>query len=93
MIESSHYVQIEYCKDINTCQTYYEEVFGGENLSVVIALMKTLLKRKEETQLTKERLPAIDERALGNCQRILCEAFAFSLEIPKSDLVPYILDR
>lgn len=55
--------------------------------------MKLLMLRKEEARLTKGKFPALDERALNNSQKILEEAFAFTLGINKKDVITYISEQ
>ncbi len=93
IIAKSHTVELKCCEDANEVKNYYEEIFADDDLSVVIALMKSLAEKKRVTSLSKGRFAAADERALGNCQKILCEAFAFSLGMEKGDIIAYIMKK
>lgn len=70
-----------------------EEILARENLSEILAMMRLLAKNKEEALLSKRKVFAHDERMLSASQKIISEAFAFSLGIDRKDVVRYIEEK
>lgn len=70
-----------------------EEVIAQGNLSCILALMRLLTRKKEEALEIKAKVFAHDERMLAASQRIICEAFAFSLGLDKKGVLDYISEQ
>lgn len=86
-------VRVEWESDSATRQESFEEILHSNDLSRIIALVKLLMGRKEEARIKKTKVPAFDERTLNNGQKILEEAFAFTLGINKKDVISYISEH
>jgi len=79
IIEKSKGLSVQWASDHLQRQSDFNEILGSNDLSMVIALMLMLQKRRDEASLLKAKVSAVDERALTNAKRVLSEAFAFSL--------------
>ena len=91
--EKSKDISIEWVSDSAGRQEAFDEILNCNDLSRVIALMKLLMLRKEEARVNKGKFPALDERTLNNSQKILEEAFAFTLGINKKDVISYLFEE
>ncbi|MBQ8000931.1 MAG: CarD family transcriptional regulator [Ruminococcus sp.] len=67
-----------------------EDIIAQGNLSVILAMMRLLMNKKEEAIRTKTKVFAHDDRMLTACQKIICEAFAFSLGLDKKGVLSYL---
>lgn len=67
-----------------------EDILAQGDLVHILAMMLLLGKKKEECLRTKAKFFAHDERMLTASQKIICEAFAFSLELDKKGVLGYI---
>ncbi len=67
-----------------------EEIIAQGDLNRILSMMRMLMSKKEEAQKTKTKVFAHDERMLSASQKIICEAFAFSLGLDKKGVLDYI---
>ncbi len=70
-----------------------EEVIAQGDLCKILAMMRLLAKKKEEAIRAKTKVFAHDERMLSASQKIISEAFAFSLGLDKKGVIDYIAEK
>lgn len=70
-----------------------EEIISQGELSAILAMMRLLMSKREEAIRTKTKVFAHDERMLSASQKIICEAFAFPLNLDKKEVVGYISEK
>lgn len=90
IIDNSKTVQMEWIDSNSERFDVCEKILAQGDLSRILALLKLLMQKKQEALNTKNKIFAHDERMLTASQKIISEAFAFSLGIDKKDVVAYI---
>ncbi len=70
-----------------------EEIIAQGDLSRILAMMRLLMRKREEAIKAKTKVFAHDERMLSASQKIISEAFAFSLSLDKKGVMGYISEK
>lgn len=93
IIEKSKTEDVQWIAQSAERSEYLEEIIASENLSRIIAMHSLLTEKKEEALKNKSKTFAHDERMLSCAQKIVSEAFAFSLGIDKKQVMDYIAEK
>lgn len=70
-----------------------EEIISQGDLTEILAMMRLLMNKRAEAMAVKAKVFAHDERMLAASQKIICEAFAFTLGIDKKEVLGYIEEK
>lgn len=85
--------KLQWMDDRNERSALYRTVTNGGDRSMLIRLICCLFRKKHERQEMGKRLSAMDETALQECMRLIDEEFSMVLDIPRTEVVNYILER
>ncbi len=85
--------KLQWMDDRNERSALYRTVTNGGDRSMLIRLICCLFRKKHERQEIGKRLSAMDETALQECMRLIDEEFSMVLNIPRNEVVNYILER
>jgi len=85
--------KLQWIDDRNERSALYRTVTNGGDRSMLIRLICCLFRKKHERQEIGKRLSAMDETALQECMRLIDEEFSMVLNIPRNEVVNYILER
>lgn len=72
---------------------FYRTVTSGNDRRMLIRLICCLYRKKQEREEQGKRLSSMDEATLKECMRLIDEEFSMVLDIPRSEVVDYILER
>lgn len=72
-------------------QRFKEILLSGER-SELIQLIKTLHERTEAQKEKGRKLPAADERFMREAENLLYGEFAYVLDIPQEEVLPFIME-
>lgn len=93
MIDSSKEAQMEWIDTAAERREFFEDIMNSCDLSRIVAMMRLLIRHKEEALASKAKTFAHDERMLAASQKLVAESFAYSLGIDKKEVVAYIDNR
>ena len=79
--------------DRNERAALYRTVSAEGDRRHLIRVICCLFRKKHERQELGKRLSTMDDAALQECMRLIDEEFSMVLNIPRSDVVNYILER
>ena len=68
----------------------YRRILSGGDRAELVSLIKTLYLRREKLTEEHKKLHSVDERFLNEAENILYDEFAFALDIPRDEVLPYI---
>lgn len=85
--------RLEWIDDRNQRITFYRTVMGENDRRMLIRLITCLFRKKHQKQEQGKRLSAVDESTLQECMRLIDEEFSIVLNIPRAQVVDYILER
>lgn len=71
----------------------YQQIIESGNRSEIIRLVKTLYKRKEAQQKAGKKQHLIDERFLKEAETVICDEFAYVLNIDRKEVATYIQEE
>lgn len=81
------YIWIE---DDNLRKAEYEKILRSGNRRKLIQLIKTLYIRRKDKMSENRKLRSADEHFLKDAEAALYEEFAYVLDIPREQVLPYI---
>lgn len=93
MLSDADSQRLEWVEDRNQRITFYRTVMSGNDRRMLIRLINCLYRKKHERQEQGKRLSAVDESTLQECMRLIDEEFSMVLNIPRSRVSEYILER
>lgn len=93
IIEKSKNSNVEWIEERSARFKYFDELMARCELAEVLCAYVLVSRHKEDTLSRKLKFFAHDERTLQAAQNLLCEAFAFSLGMAKSEVIPYITEK
>lgn len=79
--------------DRNERGALYRRVTGEGDRRHLVRVICCLFRKKHERQEMGKQLSTMDENALQECMRLIDEEFSMVLDIPRSEVVNYILER
>lgn len=79
--------------DRNERSALYRRVTAEGDRRLLIRVICCLFRKKHERQEMGKRLSMMDESALQECMRLIDEEFSLVLDIPRDEVVNYILER
>lgn len=85
--------RMEWIDDRNERSTRYRQIIGSGDRRLLIRQICCLYRKKHEKQELGKHLSAMDESVLQECMRLIDEEFSMVLDIPRSQVVDYILAR
>lgn len=68
----------------------YRKILAKGDRSELVSLIKTLYLKREKLNENHKKLHSADERILGEAENMLYDEFAFALDIPRDEVIPYI---
>ena len=68
----------------------YRKILENGNRDELVRLIKTLYIKNTELNKQNKKLLSVDEHFLHDAENILYDEFAYALEIPKDEVLPYI---
>lgn len=68
----------------------YRKILDSGDRRELVKLIKTLYLRKQELESQHKHLHSADERTLHDAENILYDEFAYALDIPREEVIPYI---
>lgn len=71
----------------------YRRILDSGDRREIVRLIKTLYLRKMQLQESRKKLHSADERFLNEAENMLFDEFAYSLGIPRDQVLPYIKAR
>lgn len=71
----------------------FDKLLSSSDRASILWLLKMLSAKKEEDLLRNKKLCANEERILATAEKIIIEEFSFALQLPKDQIVPYILQQ
>jgi CarD family transcriptional regulator len=71
----------------------YRKILDSGDRHKLISLIKTLHTRSSELSRRKKKLHSADERILHDAENVLYDEFAYALEIPREQVIPYIKEH
>ena len=71
----------------------YRKILDSGDRHKLISLIKTLHTRSRELSRRKKKLHSADERILHDAENVLYDEFAYALEIPREQVIPYIKEH
>ena len=77
-------------EDDNLRKSEYEKILRSGNRQKLIQLIKTLYIHRKEKMSENRKLRSADEHFLKDAETALYEEFAYVLNIPKEQVLPYI---
>lgn len=86
-------VRMEWIDDRNERSARYRLIIGSGDRRELIRLICCLFRKKHEKQEQGKRLSSMDESFLQECMRLIDEEFSMVLDIPRTQVVDYILAR
>lgn len=93
MIEDSLSVSYVYPADIKEKAALFDKIIHSGNRAEILWMAKNLALRKRETESQKKKFHVADTRYLSLAEKIITEDFAFVLEIDKSEVISYIIEK
>ncbi len=93
VIEESRSTVVEWKTPAAARSPYLEEIVKSCHLPSVISAYILLKEKKEEAIRTKSKVFAHDERMLAQCVKMIYEAFSFTLNLKKDEVLNYVLER
>lgn len=85
--------RVQWIDDRSARAALYRSVTADGDRRLLIRVICCLFRRKHERQELGKRLSAMDESALQECMRLIDEEFSMVLDIPRTEVVHYILER
>ena len=86
-------VRQPWIEDRNERGALYRRVAAEGDRQQLIRVICCLFRKKYERQEMGKHLSTMDEAALQECMRLIDEEFSMVLDIPRSEVVNYILER
>ena len=68
----------------------YKKILESGERTELVKLIKTLHTHKQKQKKSGKKLRISDERILKDAERMLYDEFAYVLDIPHSEVVPFI---
>lgn len=93
VIDESKSADVVWKEEVAERFKYFDELMQEDSLPRLISAYFLLSLQKEEALRAKKKFFAHDERTMQAALKLICEAFAFSLDIKKDAVVPFICDR
>lgn len=72
-------------------QTAFSKVLKSGDHRSIIQLIVEIHKNKEAKQQSGKKLHLADEKALREAERLIYQEFAYALELPQSEIAPFIM--
>lgn len=91
MLRSTQTSPVSWISDPRHRTEAYTRIFAGGVGADLIALIRCLRGKKQERVNAGKRLYAADEKLLAAAEQMVCDEFAYALEIDKADVPGYIL--
>lgn len=85
--------RLDWCDDRNQRMTFYRSVINSGDRRLLIRTICCLFRKKHEKQEQGKRLSSMDESTLQECMRLIDEEFSMVLNISRTEVVDYILER
>ena len=85
--------RLEWIDDRPQRINFYRTVTCGNDRRMLIRLICCLFRKKQEREEQGKRLSSMDEITLKECMRLIDEEFSMVLDIPRSQVMEYILER
>lgn len=79
--------------DRNARGALYRAAMADGDRRRLVRVICCLFRKKHERQEMGKRLSSMDEAALQECMRLIDEEFSMVLDIPRSEVVNYILEH
>ena len=71
----------------------FDRMLASEDREAILWIVKMLSQKKEEEQAKNKKLCSNEERILATAERIITDEFSYALELPKTEILPYILRK
>jgi len=71
----------------------FDRMLASEDREAILWIVKMLSQKKEEEQAKNKKLCSNEERILATAERIITDEFSYALELPKAEVIPYILKQ
>lgn len=68
----------------------YRKIIDNGDRKELVRLIKTLYTKGEELSIQHRKLRSADEKFLRDAENMLYDEFAYALNIPREDVIPYI---
>lgn len=85
--------KLAWIEDRNQRIALYRTVMNSGDRRMLIRVICSLFRKKQERQNLGKRLSAMDESTLQECMRLIDEEFSMVLDLDRRDVVNYILER
>ncbi|MGN0612953.1 MAG: CarD family transcriptional regulator [Porcipelethomonas sp.] len=93
LIDEMSDVEGEWCEDKNERKNLFSSVLKGDDYHKLIKMMHVLYIQKENRRLKGKKLPAADERAMNEAERLIHQEFSFVLGIDEDKIGDFISSR
>ncbi len=90
IISKAEKLECDWIDDSSKRDFKLNEILDNGNREEILWIVKLLSIQKEKLAQQKKKLYSCDEKILNTAERIITEEFAFTLGIPKSEVIPYI---
>lgn len=83
----------EWIEDSAERKARFLEIISSGNRGDTVKMIRALYHKREELRGTGKRLRSSDEQLLHDAEKLVCDEFAYSLQIPKNDVPNFIKQR
>ncbi len=80
-------------EDAQERKTYYDQIMRGNDCFARLRLIKTLLDHKKQRLADGKNLHVSDENFLREAKKLICDEFAYPLQLDPSEVLEYINSR
>lgn len=92
LIEESEKVENKWVNDGKQRAAIFENILSGGDTKQILWMIKAIGLYKNELEEQNKKLKAYDTKYLKLGENVVSGEFAFALNIPRSDVVQYIID-
>ncbi len=92
-IQQAEHSNLQWIENSKMRIVAFDRILSSGNRGDILWLFKVLSAKKEEEALKHKKLCANEERILAGAEKIITDEFAFTLDLPKGQIVDYILEQ
>lgn len=95
LIDTIPSIQVEPCcnKVVNQLTAHYKASLETHDCADLVALIKSVHKKKKMAEDQKRKLGAVDERFMKYAEELLFSELSVALDVPKDEVPAYISSR
>lgn len=93
LIRSVETEESEWIEKENERKQRYRQILSDGDRRALLCMVKTVSVYGEKRKKAGKKLHQCDERFLKDAEKLVCEEFALALNIPKDEVVPFIMEQ